>query len=146
MWLVEQALQRLIGVTPAFMRPPYGLYNDLVRSVSAQRGQKLVIWNFDSQDSLNATAQQSEANYDTFFANHPSTAIALNHETYCELPRLRRDGLSVLTSLFSDSTVFQVLPYALNVLKGKGYQLVTLAECLGQNAYLSVGQPQSVIA
>ncbi|KAG8792706.1 Carbohydrate esterase 4 protein [Ceratobasidium sp. 428] len=27
MWRVEQALQRIAGVVPAFMRPPYGNYN-----------------------------------------------------------------------------------------------------------------------
>lgn len=33
------ALERIIGVTPALMRPPYGSYNDVVRTVSAERGQ-----------------------------------------------------------------------------------------------------------
>jgi peptidoglycan/xylan/chitin deacetylase (PgdA/CDA1 family) len=86
MWRVEQALQRMIGVTPAFMRPPYGSYNDLVRQVSAERGQDLVIWDFDSRDSLGATAAESEALYDRLAKDHPSTVIALNHETYGELP------------------------------------------------------------
>ncbi|KAL0066781.1 hypothetical protein AAF712_006173 [Marasmius tenuissimus] len=44
---VEQALQRIAGVTPAFMRPPFGSYNDLVREVAAERGQKVVIWDFE---------------------------------------------------------------------------------------------------
>jgi len=39
MWRVEQALQRIVGKVPAFMRPPYGSYNNLVRQVSKQRGQ-----------------------------------------------------------------------------------------------------------
>jgi len=39
MWRVEQALERIVGKAPAFMRPPYGNYNDLVRQVSQQRGQ-----------------------------------------------------------------------------------------------------------
>ncbi|CCO29969.1 hypothetical protein BN14_03993 [Rhizoctonia solani AG-1 IB] len=41
MWRVEQALQRIIGVNPAFMRPPYGNYNDNVREAAGVRGQKL---------------------------------------------------------------------------------------------------------
>lgn len=39
MWKIEQALERIIGVAPAFLRPPYGNYNDLVRQVSKERGQ-----------------------------------------------------------------------------------------------------------
>jgi hypothetical protein len=35
----------------------------------------------------------------------------------------------------------QVLPYAIQRLKSAGYQLVTLAECLGKPPYQSVGSP-----
>ena len=79
---VEEALERIIGVKPAFMRPPYGSYNDLVRKVAYARGQKLVIWDFDSGDSTGATAAQSNAAYDKVAKKHPSTVLALNHETY----------------------------------------------------------------
>lgn len=34
-----------------------------------------------------------------------------------------------------ESTVREVLPYAIEILKKKGYKLVTVAECLGENAY-----------
>ena len=34
-----------------------------------------------------------------------------------------------------------VLPYAIKVLQKAGYKLVTVAECLGQQPYLSVGPP-----
>lgn len=39
MWLIEQALERIVGLSPAMMRPPYGNYNDLVRQVAAERNQ-----------------------------------------------------------------------------------------------------------
>lgn len=39
MWKVEQALERILGVAPAFMRPPYGNYNNLVRQVAKERNQ-----------------------------------------------------------------------------------------------------------
>jgi peptidoglycan/xylan/chitin deacetylase (PgdA/CDA1 family) len=79
---VEGALERIIGVKPAFMRPPYGSYNDLVRKVAHARGQKLVIWDFDSGDSTGSTPAQSKAAYDKVAEEHPSTILALNHETY----------------------------------------------------------------
>ncbi|KAI3620938.1 chitin deacetylase [Moniliophthora roreri] len=44
------ALSRIVGVTPAFMRPPFGSYNDQVLDASGLRGQDVVIWDFDSHD------------------------------------------------------------------------------------------------
>jgi len=122
MWRVEQALQKIVGVTPAFMRPPYGNYNDLVREASLIRGQTLAIWDFDSEDSVGATPAQSEGLYDGLVSSRPSTVLALNHETY-------------------ERTAHEVLPYAIQKLQAAGYNLVTLAECLGMEPYQSVGSP-----
>ncbi|KAL0953217.1 hypothetical protein HGRIS_004470 [Hohenbuehelia grisea] len=47
MWRVEQALQRIVGVTPAFMRPPYGSHNGLVRKVAHMRGQRIALWDLE---------------------------------------------------------------------------------------------------
>ena len=73
---------RILGVKPAFLRPPYGNYNDLVREVAFIRGQKLVIWDFDSGDSVGATPAQSDQAYTNLANRHPSTILALNHEVY----------------------------------------------------------------
>ncbi|KZP17885.1 carbohydrate esterase family 4 protein [Athelia psychrophila] len=124
MWRVEQALQRILGVTPAFMRPPYGNYNDLVRQVAKQRGQKVVVWDFDSGDSVGKTAAQSDAAYDALAKKHPSTVLALNHEVY-------------------KTTAYTVVPHAIKTLQKAGYKLVTVAECMGMQPYQSVGKPQT---
>ncbi|KAG5726443.1 Chitin deacetylase, partial [Termitomyces sp. T112] len=120
MWRVELALSRIVGVVPAFMRPPYGNYNDLVRQASEIRGQKLVIWDFDSGDSVGATPDESKDDYDELIDEHPQTILALNHETI-------------------ETTAHQVLPYAIQQLQDAGYRLVSLAECVGLPAYQSVG-------
>ncbi|KAG9060711.1 Carbohydrate esterase 4 protein [Linnemannia hyalina] len=51
MSLVEQAIKRITGATPAFMRPPYGAYNNLVLEVAGALENKVVYWDFDSGDS-----------------------------------------------------------------------------------------------
>jgi peptidoglycan/xylan/chitin deacetylase (PgdA/CDA1 family) len=79
---VEEALERIIGVKPAFTRPPYGNINDLVRQVADARGQKLVTWDFDSGDSTGSSAEQSIQDYQNLADQHPSTVLALNHETH----------------------------------------------------------------
>ncbi|KAH9022813.1 carbohydrate esterase family 4 protein [Lactarius hengduanensis] len=117
MWRVEQALQRILGVTPA--------YNDLVREVSFQRGQKMVTWDFDSGDSTGSTAAQSNAAYDALVAKHPSNVLTINHEVY-------------------EHTAHVVVPHAIKTLQAAGYKLVTVAECLGQQPYRSVVAPQTV--
>ncbi|TFL06508.1 carbohydrate esterase family 4 protein [Pterulicium gracile] len=116
MWRVEQALERIVGVAPAFMRPPFGNYNNLVREVAAARGQEVVIWDFDSGDSVGATVQKSKQEYDAAIKPHPKTILTLNHETI-------------------ETTARQVLPYAISQLQAAGYRLVTLAECLGKQPY-----------
>jgi peptidoglycan/xylan/chitin deacetylase (PgdA/CDA1 family) len=124
MYRVEQALERITGVTPAFMRPPFGSYNNLVRQVALQRGQKVVNWDFDSGDSTGSTATQSNAAYDALIKRKPSTILALNHEVY-------------------EPTAHQVVPHAIAALKKAGYKMVTVAECLGEAPYQKVSKPQS---
>ncbi|KAF9493316.1 glycoside hydrolase/deacetylase [Pleurotus eryngii] len=120
---VELALQRICGVQPAFMRPPFGNYNDLVLEVSGARGQDVAIWDFDSGDSLGAPAQESINRYDQVASQHPSSILTLNHETIA-------------------STSVQVVPYAIQRLQQAGYRLVTLAECLGQQPYHRTGDAE----
>jgi peptidoglycan/xylan/chitin deacetylase (PgdA/CDA1 family) len=118
MYRTELALQRIIGVQPALMRPPYGAYNTLVRQASHVRGQVMVTWDFDSRDSDGATAAQSNTLYDQFAAKspRPKSVLALNHETYA-------------------TTANTVLPHAISVLKAKNYKFVTVSECLGIKPY-----------
>jgi len=119
---LEQAVQRITGALVGFMRPPYGSYNQQVLEVSGNRSQGVVIWDFDSQDSGGATPEQSQNLYNDKANQHPSTILALNHDT-------------------RNTTVREVLPYAISRLQGAGYKLVTVAECLGMPAYQSVGLP-----
>jgi len=121
-WLIEQALMKVTGTYPAYMRPPYGEYNDLVREVARVRGQALVLWDFDSGDSLGVSPATRKQRYTNLANNHPSTILALNHET-------------------SESTAHDVIPHAITVLKNAGYRLVSVAECLGQPRYQWSGAP-----
>ncbi|TRM64700.1 carbohydrate esterase family 4 protein [Schizophyllum amplum] len=122
MWRVEEALQKIVGATPAFMRPPYGNYNDQVLSASYVRGQSVVYWSFDSGDSTGTPPDESNGMYDGLVGEHPGGIIALNHETY-------------------DTTAYQVLPHAIQDLQSAGYNLVTVAECMGMEPYQNFQDP-----
>ncbi|KAB5589663.1 Carbohydrate esterase family 4 protein [Ceratobasidium theobromae] len=118
----NNAIRKITGAFPAFMRPPYGNYNDHVRQVAADNGQKVVIWDFDSEDSIGATPAKSKQMYKDLIDSQPNTILALNHETY-------------------ETTVDDVIPYAIGQIKAKGYRMVTLAECIGDSPYKSTGNP-----
>jgi len=122
--LTDTALEKILGIKVAFMRPPYGSYNDDVLQVAAAHNQTAIIWDFDSGDSVGESAANSEKDYDTLVAKHPSTILTLNHETI-------------------QTTSTTVLPHALDVLLGANYSLVTVAECMGQSPYLSVATPSA---
>ncbi|KAG8909929.1 Carbohydrate esterase 4 protein [Tulasnella sp. 408] len=123
MTLTDTAIVKILGVKPAFVRPPYGSYNAASQEVAAANGQSIVIWDFDSGDSVGEPAKKSEADYQNIAAKKPVNILTLNHETY-------------------DSTAHEVLPFALNALKAQGYSFVTVAECLGSTTpYLSQTTP-----
>lgn len=116
-------------------------YNNLVQQVAGSRNQTIVLWDFDSGDSTGSTPDQSNAAYAGL--NTPSI-LALNHETIGKF----RSPFNIVIGNGADhrnseSTVKVLLPAAIATLKRKGYNLVTVAECLGLPAYLNTGSPQT---
>lgn len=100
------------------MRPPYGNVNNLAKQVVGANGQAMVLWDFDSEDSIGASVAESEKLYKNIANKKPNNILALNHETY-------------------STTAKTVLPYAIKTLKAKGYKFATVAQCLGnKNPYL----------
>ncbi|ESK89270.1 chitin deacetylase [Moniliophthora roreri MCA 2997] len=114
------AIQKITGSRPAITRPPYGAYNNMTLSVAKELNQTLVNWDYDTGDAAGASVAASKEVYDTAAAQHHSTVLVLNHEPY-------------------EKTLHEVLPYAIEKLQTAGYQLVTVAECLGMDPYLTVG-------
>ncbi|KAF9445669.1 carbohydrate esterase family 4 protein [Macrolepiota fuliginosa MF-IS2] len=125
----HEALIKITGAAPAFMRPhltpdriAYGEYNDNVLSVAASLKETVVTWDFDSEDSLGAAPDVQESRYGQLIGQKPGTILSLEHEPL-------------------QTTAEQVLPFLISKLQAAGYQLVTVAECLGAQPYLSTGTP-----
>ena len=110
MTLVEDALVNLIGVKPAYMRPPYLATGGAVLPTMSQLGYKVVTDDVDSQDWNGWSAQQSQQAFEQAGASG-NGHIPLMHETY-------------------ESTVRELTPWLINWAKENGLQLVTVAECL----------------
>ncbi|KAG9066863.1 hypothetical protein KI688_012775 [Linnemannia hyalina] len=131
---VEQALLELIGVVPRYMRPPYGdgtfangSANDVkVQTTLAGLGYVITTWDIATGDAdiddndtphklsdaelarLEQANVTNVVNADPKGANH----MQLMHDTY-------------------QRTVTQLTPWSITYIKGLGYKLVTVAECLG---------------
>lgn len=77
---LDVALERIIGVTPAWMRPPNGSYNDVVLEVAALRGQSIVLWDFNAKETYGATPEEIKDEYAKLADQHPANALTLNIE------------------------------------------------------------------
>ncbi|KAJ7732442.1 hypothetical protein B0H16DRAFT_1581465 [Mycena metata] len=123
MFRMEEAFSRIIGIKPAFMRPPYGNYNSNIQSIAAARGQSLALWDWDTGDADGNTTAQSEALYNDVVNAKVRNALILEHET-------------------EESTADTLVPFAIQLFQSKGYNLVSMAQCLGVDPYQAVGVPQ----
>lgn len=121
---IDQAIEQITGALPAFMRPPYGEYNDVVLEVAASRGQSVVLWDFDSGDAAGAPPATQMANYDALVVRRPNTTLSLEHEIV-------------------ESSAHQVVPYAVHKLQSAGYRLVSVAECLDMPPYQRVSDAKA---
>lgn len=133
-----EALEKILGVSPAFMRPPYGSYDSVVREVAGNRNQTLVLWDFECVDhistrspyliSLNyssgdtggSSASQVRQSYQALANRRPTSVLTLNHETV-------------------EASAHASLLFYLGTLQKKGYTFVTVAECLDRDPYKSRG-------
>lgn len=121
--LYEQALANIIGVKPAYIRPPYLATGGNVLSTLGSLGYKVITNDVDSGDWNGNSASQSEQAFEQAGASG-NGHIPLMHETY-------------------DSTVNELTPWLINWAQTNGLELVTVAECLGDaaGAYQETGLP-----
>ena len=125
-----------------------------------------------SGDSTGVKPEDQKALYDKVIKERPSTILSLEHEVYgmfllcfslspphqreflaeCHLCRFQIPACNFFFRLlfvvvWCDFILFfyrhEVLPYAIKELQKAGYNLVTVAECLGQQPYHSQGPPST---
>ncbi|QRV98284.1 hypothetical protein RhiJN_26303 [Ceratobasidium sp. AG-Ba] len=97
-------------------------YNSDVTAIAASLGQSLITCDFDSGDWNGTSSPDMQVKYKAAFDANPTNILPLNHEVY-------------------NTSVFDVLPYVIDLAKTKGYKLVTVAECLGIDPYLHKDKP-----
>lgn len=123
---VETAFIKILGVKPLYFRPPYGEYDDNVLKVLSDRGyKKLFMWTHDTEDANGKGADFGRNVIGQVRDQSPKPALILSHST-------------------QDVTHSQVVPWGLDQLTGRGYKLVSVDTCMGDEGewpYQWVGNP-----
>jgi peptidoglycan/xylan/chitin deacetylase (PgdA/CDA1 family) len=110
---LETALMRIIGRSPAYMRPPYGGHNERSVAMLAKLHYKIILWDVDPLDWQRQLDQSTRA-YEESSADPTVSHIVLNHDVH-------------------DTTVLELMPWVLDWVKRRGYRAVTVGECLGES-------------
>jgi peptidoglycan/xylan/chitin deacetylase (PgdA/CDA1 family) len=112
----ENALFKILGIRPSWMRPPFGSYNSTTVGILSSIGYtRIAMWEFGGGDSEGQTVAQSEAAYTAYYAATPQgSPIVLQHDPY-------------------QSTVEQIVPWVVNYAKTNGKRIVTVGECVGDD-------------
>jgi len=120
---LDDVLQNLIGVKPAFFRPPLGSYNAQNEKILEANGfTGNIIWNVDPHDYQDKGTLPLETYLEPYkskiAAADPAkdSFIALNHDVY-------------------ENTVSNLIPEVIKLFREKGFKFVTMDECIGLKPY-----------
>ncbi|KAI8389345.1 hypothetical protein BD560DRAFT_443036 [Blakeslea trispora] len=117
----EEAIQKVLGIRPLYIRPPYGEADARVKKLLQIMGYKLLLWNVDPTDydvyQLKDASARIQGSFrlaidgvDTGLNSHDDLGfISLQHDLY-------------------QPSIDQV-PEIIRTLKSKGYTLMTAAGC-----------------
>ena len=115
----DSLIQNVVGVRPRFIRPPYGYVNRKVVTVLRKDGYILVNWNQDTNDWK--------------FQDNQRAIISFIKESIPKASK-SKEGSIVLqhdTLKSSLALAFKII----QVIRDKGYDFVTIDECIGKLPY-----------
>ncbi|EIM24093.1 glycoside hydrolase/deacetylase [Wallemia mellicola CBS 633.66] len=116
---VDEALKKILGIVPKYVRPPYGTCDASCVDYLQAKGKTVVQWSEDSGDSAGVEPSEIISKIQGWAADGKPHLI-LDHEVY-------------------QSSVEEVVPAVLPSFDGK--KLTTVAECIDAEPYLEVSAP-----
>ncbi|ORX82483.1 glycoside hydrolase/deacetylase, partial [Anaeromyces robustus] len=118
----------LIGVKPQFFRPPLGEVNEANAKIIEEEGIKAIInWNLDSHDWKEAKEIKTNG-----VAETNATA---NYFKVLDVSDPKEVSLIALNHDINDVTAKRNLELMIPIIKERGWNFVTMDECLGMSAY-----------
>ncbi|KAK9759640.1 hypothetical protein K7432_017160 [Basidiobolus ranarum] len=118
MKMAENSIKGATGVVPIYMRPPYGDCNPACQEVMKSLGYHIVAWNVDSNDWQYVATPE---NYDSLVTNMAQKLDPSN-------PKV--DSFISLQHDIHDFSIERTSKI-IDLIREKGYQFTTVAECLG---------------
>ncbi|MDP9862971.1 MULTISPECIES: polysaccharide deacetylase family protein [Streptosporangium] len=104
----QELVKQVTGKSPTMIRPPYGEMDDRVKTVAAEMGMPLVLWNGGSRDWA---TRNEKAIYDEVLKNAKRDGVILMHD-------------------WVEQTV-KVMPKLLTALQKQGYHVVAVSSLRG---------------
>ncbi|KAI9249623.1 hypothetical protein BY458DRAFT_494047 [Sporodiniella umbellata] len=116
--VVSDIIYDAIGKRPAIMRPPTGSYDAKALQVLKDLGYSVVNWDLDTNDWRSHDLDEEKMAYKEIDDESDSTNghITLEHEVY-------------------EQTVYELVPWAIEYVRSRDLEFVTVSDCLGVDAY-----------
>ncbi|KAL2261530.1 hypothetical protein VTK26DRAFT_3996 [Humicola hyalothermophila] len=118
---LEQALVRIIGKAPTYLRPPYASCSSECLSDMEQLGYRVVNFDADTLDYLHQQPGEIQGAINNFAAAFDSV-------------KPNRGSILVLSHDVHQQTAEALVPFMLKSIEEAGYKAVTVGECLGDPA------------
>lgn len=132
---LENKVKEILGFKLSIVRPPYGSINDTVLDIiRGELNYSVILWNLDSRDWANggntSNSMESYANAMQYASSDNSSFIVLQHDPLENSPNLTVE--------------------AINYVRRKGYNAVTISQCIGirdnsNNGGMDSGRATSLI-
>jgi len=116
----NEEMNRVGGVRPHLLRPPYGALSEPLIREATRLGQIIILWNVDSLDWTQIPAEQVATN---ILSHTGPGAIILQHSAGGQ-------GQSLQNTV-------DALPYVVHTLQNRGYTFRTVPELLKIPAYIT---------
>lgn len=104
----ENAIEEATGIVPTIQRPPYGAWDETVKSVSGDLGLSLILWDVDTLDWQHRDPAKT---LEIVKANTHRGSIVLMHDIH--------------------STSVDAVNDVISYLQGEGHTLVTVDQLMG---------------
>ncbi|KAG0209386.1 hypothetical protein BGX28_010374 [Mortierella sp. GBA30] len=114
---LDDAVKKIIGVRPVYMRPPYGAVNDRVKNLLESNGYRIILWDLDTNDWQHTDDYRPSLKvYSDALGKgqHSKNALTLQHDPH-------------------RVTALEVAPRAIDLAKSRKFKVVTVGECLGDS-------------
>ncbi|CAG8437726.1 10131_t:CDS:2 [Ambispora gerdemannii] len=126
----EKAIKQVIGITPKFMRPPYGDLDDRVREIIKQLNYTAILWDSDSKDWTSIGAPSFNISW-----------ITGNFTIWSKNTTWNSGHISLQHDLYKQTAA--EIPPSIKIVQNAGFTIKSVSNCIGRDPYQEIGAVHS---